>query len=109
RRRNGFRQYPPERFPDRNRFDFRHGGKAGADGLARLVDPQRVRIVVIEAADRLGDRAHSLCSSSRVLMLRNASASSSNCTSTNRSEPYQASILRPPFTRNASRFFSRSV
>ena len=42
-------------------------------------------------------------SSSTVLMLRNASASSSNATSTASSVAYQASILRPPPSRKRVR------
>src|SRR5205085_1907114 len=77
---------------------------AGAHRLARLVDVQRVRVVALEAAHHLDDRAHARPSSSRVLMLRKASASSSKLTSTTLSDAYHASILRPPPARNACRF-----
>ena len=50
-----------------------------------------------------GGRGSRLASSSRVLMLRNASASSSKGTSTTRSAPYHRSILRCPEPRNAQR------
>src|SRR5205085_5369437 len=77
---------------------------AGAHRLARLVDVQRVRVVALEAAHQLDDRAHARPSSSRVLILRKASASSSKLTSTTLSDAYHASILRPPPARNACRF-----
>ena len=80
--------------------------KAGEDRFARLVDAQRVRVVAVEAADGLRGCSCACFSSSRVLMLRNASASSSKLTSTTLSAAYQASILRPPEARKASRLLA---
>src|SRR5574341_458426 len=82
------------RFPNRR--------EAASNRFTGLVDAQRVRVVAVEAAHGLL-AAHARRSSSRVLMLRKASASSSKPTSTTFSAAYQASILRPPLARNASR------
>src|SRR5207247_1187582 len=76
---------------------------ARAHRLARLLDVQRVRVVALHAADDLDDALHARPSSSSVLMLRKAAASSSKLTSTALSDAYQASIFRPPPARKASR------
>src|SRR6185295_12562033 len=99
RRHDLLRQHAAERAADLDRLEALDGRKAGADRLARLVDAQRVRVVAVEAADRVGD-LHSRFSSSSVLMFRKASGWSSKSTSTCLSDAYHASILRPPFTRN---------
>src|SRR6185369_348068 len=93
------REHAAQRIADRDALGLRDWRKAGAHRIARLVDVQRVRVVAIQAAHRLQDAAHAPSSSARVLMLRKASASSSNCTSTVFNDAYQASILRPPFAR----------
>src|SRR6185503_358447 len=108
RRHDLLRQYSSQRLPDRQRFRICYGRNAGAHRLARLVDMQRIGVVAVEAAHRLL-QAHARPSSSRVLMLRKASASSSKTTSTTLSEAYQASIFLPPPARNASRFFFTDV
>src|SRR5204863_5656778 len=89
---------------DRQRLGGRDRSDAGAHRLAGLVDVQRVRVVALHAADDLDDALHARPSSSRVLMLRNASASSSKLTSITCKDAYQASIFRPPPARKASRF-----
>src|SRR5439155_13314521 len=104
-----FGQHPAERFADLDGLGLGDGDEAAADRLARLVDVQGVRVVAVEAAERLGEAGHALFSSSTVLMLRKASASSSKPTSTTRSEAYQASIFLPPPARNAARFSSTLV
>src|SRR2546422_4223850 len=104
-----FGQHPAKRLADLDGLGFGNGDEAAADRLARLVDVQGVRVVAVEATERLGEAAHALFSSSTVLMLRKASASSSKLTSTTRSEAYQASIFLPPPARNAARFSSTFV
>src|SRR5262249_9068370 len=106
RRHDGLGENSTDAFPDRQRFGSGDGRKAGLDRLARPVDTQRVRVVAVAVAHGLRD-GHSRFSSSSVLMLRNASASSSKLTSTFLSGAYQASIFRPPERRNCSRLPSR--
>src|SRR5262249_52885573 len=76
--------------------------------LVRLRHGQSVRIVAADAADDIFERAHFSYddSSSRVLMLENACASSSNATSTTLRVAYQASIFRPPSFRKSDRWSS---
>src|SRR5260221_9867511 len=109
-------QHPAQRFPYWYFFMIADRRDARAHRLARLVDVQRVRGVAVEAAHRLKNRDRPHFSHLRkigsvpispsswsVLMLRKASASSSKATSITLSDAYQASILRPPPARNASR------
>src|SRR5205085_11118638 len=84
-----------------------------ADQRACPVDGHRIGIVIVGArklAQRFGLVHRTLdtgcaerASSARVLILRNASASSSNCTSMTASVAYHTSILRPPWSRKAAR------
>ncbi len=102
-RHNLLRQYSSQGIADGDGFGLRHWGQAGPDGFTGLVHPQCVGVVTVQTAYGLRDGAHALFNSSRVLILRNASASSSNCTSTTLSEAYQASIFLPPDDRNFDR------
>ena len=100
-----------------------------AHDRARLVHRERLRVVRVHATGDLLQRRHALgsalfscassgqvrdhscqrfpdsraLSSSLVLILENASASSSNATSATRRVAYQASTLRPPALRKAAR------
>src|SRR6202163_4135017 len=117
RRHHVFRQHASERAADMNTLGRGHRCQNAANQLARLCHRHRIRIVVVGAgrlAQCPGCAAHvwlrywsdlmsSCWSSSRVLMFRKASASSSNATSMVLSVAYQASIFRPPPSRNRVR------
>src|SRR5205823_9850536 len=115
RRRDVLGENTVKRVPDMDAFDRRDRFQKLSDQRARPFDGHRIRIVIVGAgkfAQRFGI-VHRLvdsvfcctaCSSSaRVLILRNESASSSNGTSVTASVAYQASILRPPFSRKLAR------
>src|SRR5687767_15609314 len=101
-RHNVLAEHAPQGLAHLDFLGFLDWNKTGKNGLPRLVHAQRIRVVAVQAADGLRD-AHSRLSSSRVLMLRKASASSSKLTSTTLSAAYQASIFLPPAARKASR------
>jgi hypothetical protein len=52
------RQNAAERFPGRNLFNVRYLNQTSSDRRDGLVHAQRVRVVAVHAAHRLGDRAH---------------------------------------------------
>src|SRR5262249_27753547 len=97
-----------ERGAHRKAFDARDGFDERADDFVRFCDRERVRVVAAHATDRVLERLHFSydASSSSVLMLENASASSSKGTSTTFKVAYQASILRPPPLRKSARWSS---
>jgi len=100
---DALREHAAERGAKRHPLAAFDRREAGANRLARLVHVQRLGVVAVQAADDAGNLVHASRISSSVLMLRNASASSSKDTSATFSVAYQASILRPPAARNASR------
>src|SRR6185295_1910087 len=108
RRDDVFREHAPERSAHAKLLDAGHRIDERTDDFVRFCDRQRVRVVVADAADRLSERAHFsfAASSSSVLKLEKASASSSKATSTTLSVAYQASILRPPSFRKSARWSS---